>query len=172
MVADTVLHEISVVGVGRAEDIAQVIIVRRVLVFVTNNESDWCTCAFPLEYTREELHLVALLAGGGEPALPGFAACKLRLNEIHVYVNARRHTVNNASDGGSVALAEGGETEESSESIHPMNNVLGLLGLTAAFATTTAASATALAVAVTAAAATTGLAQSFSDFFGSGFAVF
>ena len=46
------------------------------------------------------------------------APVQLALNEIHVYHDASRHTVYDAADGRSVALAEGRQAEKRTNRIH------------------------------------------------------
>ena len=70
------------------------------------------------EDSRQELHTVALLASRGEGALAGAATVELGLDEVEIKGNAGRTAVDDASDGGAVALAEGGQAKKGAKCIH------------------------------------------------------
>ena len=102
---------------GGTKDIAHVIIVGRVLVLVADNEADGTSSRLAFKHPAQQFHLVLLITAGGNTALAGTSAVEFLLNEIHVDVNACRHTVDNPSDGCSVALAKCGQPEYGSKSV-------------------------------------------------------
>ena len=59
-VADAVLHVVGIVGVGGAVHLGDVVIVRRMLVLVPDDESDRRAGRLPFVNAGEKLHLVRL----------------------------------------------------------------------------------------------------------------
>ena len=102
---------------GGTIDLLHVVIVRRVLVFVPNDETDRGARGFPLVDAGEELHLVILLAGSHDARLPRFAAVQLLLDEGGVQLDAGRTTVDHATYAGAMRLAERGQCVDLSKCI-------------------------------------------------------
>ena len=102
---------------GRAEDVAQVVVVGAMLILVADDEADGMAGGLPLEQSGEELHTVAFLAGGGQTALTRATAVELTLDEIQVEFQSCGTAVDDTADGCAVALAERGQTKEVSESV-------------------------------------------------------
>jgi hypothetical protein len=82
-----------------------------VLVLVSDNETDGASCRLALKHPAQQLYLVSLLAAGRDIALSWATAIQLLLDEVDVYVNAWRHTVNDAANGFSVAFAKRCQSE-------------------------------------------------------------
>src|SRR3546814_15798486 len=64
-----------------------------------------------------DLHRVGLAALGGEARLAGLAPVEPVLQVLRREGDARRHAVDHAADGGTVALAPGGEADDLSETV-------------------------------------------------------
>ena len=118
MVAYTVFLMIGVVGMGGTEQAAHVLVVLRVLVGVPDDEADGTASGLAFEDAAEQLHLVGLVARGGDLALSWATAVQLALDEVHVDVDACGHAVYDAADGFAVALTKGCQPEYGSETIH------------------------------------------------------
>ena len=88
------------------------------MVGVAHDETDGAAGRFALEHTAEQLHLIGFVTRCGQGALPRPAAVQFRLDEIQVDVYAGGHTVYHTSDGGSMALAKGGQCEMMAERVH------------------------------------------------------
>lgn len=117
MVAHTVLFIIGVVGMGRTEHFAQIVVVGGVMVAVMYHETYGAARRFALEHAAEKLHTVGFVASCRDATLPRPAAVEFRLYEIHVDVDARRHAVHHSADARSVAFAKRGEREKSAECV-------------------------------------------------------
>ena len=118
MVADAVFQIIGVVGVGRTEQATQVLIVLRVLVLVSDDESDGTARRFPFKDAAEQFHLVCFLSRGGDMALSRTATVQFLLDERQIDIHTWWHPVDNTSDSLTVTLAEGGQSEDISKCIH------------------------------------------------------
>jgi hypothetical protein len=90
----------------------------RVLVGVANQKADGTACRLSLKYATQQFYLVWLVSGCRDVALSWPAAIQLMLYEIHVDVDACRHSVDYASHRLAVALAERGQPEYISEGVH------------------------------------------------------
>ena len=91
-----------------AEQLAHIVIVARVLIGISDHETDRASCRFPLKHTTKQFHLVCFVTSSRNTALSWSAAVQFLLNEVYVDVNTRRHAVNNAANSLTVAFAEGG----------------------------------------------------------------
>ena len=111
MVANAVFLMIGVVGVGRTEQTTQVLIVLRVLVLVPDDESDGTARRLPFKDAAEQFHLVCFLSRCGDMALSWTAAVQFLLDECQIDIHTRRHPVDDTSDGLTVTLAEGRQSE-------------------------------------------------------------
>lgn len=105
----------------RAEGVAQIVIIRRVLVGVVYDKPNGTACRFALEDTAQKFNPVTLVAPCGYAALSRTAPVKLLLNEAGVDADACRHAVYHPSNGFSVTFAERCKRENVTESIphHP-----------------------------------------------------
>ena len=130
MVADTVFLMIGVVGVGGTEQTAHIFIVLRVLVLVAHNEADGTACRLSFKNTAEQFHLIRLLARGGDLALSWSTTVQLVLYEVHIYLYACGHPVDDTADGLSVTLAKCGQPKDVTKRIHGV----GLMTMTASAA--------------------------------------
>ena len=81
------------------------------LVLVVHHEADGCSSGLPFEHAAEQFHAVLLLPVCGDAALSGPSSVQFVLNEVHVNLDAGRHSVDNAANSRPVALAEGGQRE-------------------------------------------------------------
>ena len=115
MVADAELLRIGIVGVRRAIEVAEVLVVVGVLVLVPYDEADGASGRLSFEDTREEFHLVCLLATGGELRLTRSTAVQFLLYEVHVDGDAGRKAVNHATHTGTVRFAECGQAKDISK---------------------------------------------------------
>ena len=101
----------------RTKETAHILIILRVLVLIAYDEADRASRGFAFEDTTQQFHAVTFLAVCGDAALSGLAPVQFLLNEVHIHLNTCRHTVNDAADGCSVALAEGSQRKDISESV-------------------------------------------------------
>ena len=124
VVARTIFIKIGVVGMGGTEERAQVLIVLRVLILVSDDEADGGAGRAPFEDAAEQLYVVGLGALGGQRALAGAAAVELALYEVEVDLDACGHAVDDAADGRPVAFAKGGQCEQMSERVAHTSLVL------------------------------------------------
>ena len=118
MVANAVFALVGEIGVGGSEDVAQVVVVRGVVLGVAHEKSDGGAGGAAFKDAGEEFDLIGFAAWGGEAALSRPAAVELVLNEIGVDVEAGGHAVDDAAYADAVAFAKGGEAEELSEGVH------------------------------------------------------
>ena len=118
MVANAVFALVGEIGVGGSEDVAQVVVVRGVVLGVAHEKSDGGAGGASFKDAGEEFDLIGFAAWGGEAALSRSAAVELVLNEIGVDVEAGGHAVDDAAYADAVAFAKGGEAEELSEGVH------------------------------------------------------
>ena len=81
-------------------------------------KTDGAAGAYAFKNTRQDFHLVGLLARCGQGALSGAAAVEFGLDKVCVNFYSGRKTVKNAANAGAVALAKGGEPEEGSKRVH------------------------------------------------------
>ena len=85
---------------------AHIVIVCRMLIGVAHDETNRTASCLSFEYSTQNLHLVSLLPICCYPALSRAAAVKFVLDELHVYHNACRHTVDDTTYSLSVAFAK------------------------------------------------------------------
>ena len=111
MIANTIFIIIGVVGMGRTEQTAQVLIVLRVLILVSDDESDGAARRFAFEDTTEQFYLIRFLPRCGDFALSWATTVQLLLYERYVDVDAWRHAVDDPSDSLTMTLAKGGQCE-------------------------------------------------------------
>ena len=111
VVADTIFIIIGVVGMGRTEQTAQVLIVLRVLVLVPDDESDGTARRLPFKDAAEQFHLVCFLPRRSDMALSRTATVQFLLDEFQVDVDACRHPVDHAAYGLTVTFSEGRQRE-------------------------------------------------------------
>jgi hypothetical protein len=81
------------------------------LVGIAHHEADGTACGLSFENAAEQLYAIGLLAAGSDAALPWPTTIQFLLDEVNIYVNARRHTVNDAANGFSVAFAKRCQSE-------------------------------------------------------------
>ena len=117
VVAQSVFLEISIIGMRRAEHVAQIVVVAGVLIGVSNDETDGRTGRTALKHAAEQLNLVGLFARRGDAALARSSASQLVADELHIDTYARRHPVYHSSYGLTVAFAERSEPEYVAECI-------------------------------------------------------
>ena len=118
IVARTIFIIIGIVGVRRSEEVLQRFVVGRPCIFVPDDEGDGGTRRPAFKHAAHQLYAVALAALRRNRALTGSSAVELLLDEVEVDDDAWRHTVHYATDGLTVALAEGGQPENLSEGVH------------------------------------------------------
>ena len=111
MVAEAELLRIGIVGMRRAIEVTDVLVVVGMLVLVPHHKADGASGRFPFEDTREEFHLVRFLAAGGELRLSRTTTVQFLLHEVHVDGDAGRKAVYHATYTGSVRFAERGQSE-------------------------------------------------------------
>ena len=63
------------------------------------------------EHTAEQFYAVGLTARSGDSTLSGASAVEFMLDEIHVDLDAWRHTVNDTSHALAMAFAKSGKGE-------------------------------------------------------------
>ena len=73
-VADSVFGLVGVICMGRTINILHIIVVRRVLVLVPDDETDRSPCRFSFVNTGKELYFVVFLAWGCDFGLSRFTA--------------------------------------------------------------------------------------------------
>ena len=111
MITYAVFLLIGEISVRRTEQTAQILIVLRVLIGITYDESDGTARRFAFKDTAEQFDLVSLLTAGGDAALSWATTVEFLLYEVEIDVDASRHTVDDASYGSTVTLAKGGQCE-------------------------------------------------------------
>jgi hypothetical protein len=89
-----------------------------VLIGVTHDETYGASCRFPLEDTTQQFHLIRLLPRRGDLALSRASSVEFTLYESQIDVDTCRHSVDDATDRFSVALAKRCQPENVSERIH------------------------------------------------------
>ena len=87
------------------------------LVGIAHDKPNRAAGRLAFKHSAEKLHLVGFVACCGYIALSGTSAVELALDEFHVDVYSRRHSVHYASYCRSVALAERGQREKVSKCI-------------------------------------------------------
>ena len=102
----------------RTEKVAHIVVVVRMLIGVPDNETNGTACRLTLKHATEQFYLVLLLSTGGDMTLSGTPSVQLLLDEVNVYRNTCRHPVDNTSDGLTMTLAKGRQSEYLSECIH------------------------------------------------------
>ena len=117
MVAQTVFSGVCVIGMRRSERGAQLIVVRRVLILVTDNKSDWTSGGHSVHQAREYLDGIALLTCCCHSRLSRLAAVEFALHRFNIYLYSGWHTVNHATYGSPVTLAKSCKTKYMSECI-------------------------------------------------------
>lgn len=100
-----------------SEKSAHIIVVFRLLITIAYHKANGCASAFAFEHTAKQLHFIGLITTRGELALTWPTPIKLRLDEVYIYIDARRHTIYHASDGWPMAFAKGGEGEKISKCV-------------------------------------------------------
>ena len=117
MVAQSVLLGIGVVGMAGTENVAQVVVVSRMLIGVANQETNGTARGLAFEYARKQFHTVSLLPSCGETALAWATAVQFVLQEIKVNGDVGRHSVDDSANAFAVAFPKGGQREKVSESV-------------------------------------------------------
>src|SRR5574344_735405 len=107
MITYTIFIIIGIIGMCRTESTTHIFIVLRVLVCVSNNETDGSTGCLAFEYSAEKCHLVRFLSRCGDKVLPWLPAIELALNEDHVAADNSWPTVNNTTYSFTVAFTKG-----------------------------------------------------------------
>ena len=102
---------------GWPEQVAQVIIVLRMLVCIPDNKTDGTACRLAFEDTAQQFHSVCFLPGCGELALSWSAPVEFLLDEVQIDVYACRHAINHTANGFAMTLAEGRQREDVSERV-------------------------------------------------------
>ena len=118
MVSNTVFLVVSIVGMGRSEEASHVLIVLRMVVGIAHQEPDGSPGGLPLEDPAEQFHLISFLSRCRNLALSGTTAVELCLDESHVDINTCWHTVDDTTDGLTMTLAKGRQSEYRSKCIH------------------------------------------------------
>ena len=108
MVTDTERLRLGKVGMRRAEEVADILVVIGMLVLVPYHKTDGASGGLTLEDTRKALHLVRFLSAGSECRLSRTAAVQLLLDEVHVDGDAGREAVNYTTHTGTVRFTERG----------------------------------------------------------------
>ena len=108
MVTDTELLRIGKVGMRRAEEVADILVIVGMLVLVPYHKTDGASGGFSLEYARKKFHLVRLLAAGSELRLPRTTTAQFLLDEVHVDGDASWEAVNYTTHTGTMRFAECG----------------------------------------------------------------
>src|SRR5687767_5671358 len=80
MIPMTILCPVRVIGVASAEDIAEVVVLRRVRILVVGDDGDRRAGRDPLEDARENLCAVLLAARSCDLGLANAAAIELELD--------------------------------------------------------------------------------------------
>ena len=111
MVAQTIFAEICVVGMARAESVAQVVVIVGMLVFVAHEKPDGAACGASFKNARQQFDAVSFFSRSGEFALSRPASVEFLLYKIKVNLNASRHAVNDTSDAWAVAFSKGCQSE-------------------------------------------------------------
>ena len=104
---------------------AQVLVVLRVLVGVSDDKPDGTACRLAFKDPAEQFHPISLLTGRSELALSWSSPVELLLDEVQVDVDACRHTVDHTTDSLAMALSKGGQCEEVSERVTHLVGVRG-----------------------------------------------
>src|SRR5574344_510640 len=118
MITYTIFIIIGIIGMCRTESTTHIFIVLRVLVGVSNNETDGSTGCLAFEYSAEKFHLVRFFSRCGDTALPWTTAIELALNEVHVDADTSWHTVNNTTYSFTVAFTKGRQWKYFTKCIH------------------------------------------------------
>lgn len=118
MVAQAVLHLIGEVRVTGTKQVAQIVVVGRMLVLIAYEKTNRTTRGVLLEDAREDFDAVGLAARGRQGALSGPAAVQLVLNVVHVHPNACGEAIDDSPDTLAMALAEGGQAQYVTETVH------------------------------------------------------
>jgi hypothetical protein len=87
------------------------VVVAGMLVGIAHDEANGTACGLSFKNTTEQLYTISLLAAGSDAALSWSTTIQLLLDEVDVYVNAWRHTINDAANGFSVAFAKRCQSE-------------------------------------------------------------
>jgi hypothetical protein len=117
MVSIAILGLVSVIGMGRAKNILDMVVVLRLLILVAYDKTDRRSCGRSFEHTGKHLHLIALLALANDLRLTGPSAVELRLNEVHIEGDTGRASIDNSANGSTMRLAKRSKPEKDPESI-------------------------------------------------------
>jgi hypothetical protein len=97
---------------ARPKLLGDVAVVLGALVLVEDHQADGGTSGLALEDPGEDLHLVGLATLGGVARLTRTTTIEIGLNVRLAQLETWRTAVNDAANGGTMALAEGGDREE------------------------------------------------------------
>ena len=117
VVAYAVLHRVGEVGMGRAEEVSDIVVVGRVLVGIFDDETDGLPGGATFENSGEKFDFIFFVASGNDSRLSGATAIEFELDFIDVDRQVCGNAVDDATDGSSVGFAERGEREDDSERV-------------------------------------------------------
>ena len=100
-----------------AETVGDLAVIARALVHVLDHQPDRRAGGQALEHARQDADLVGLLALRGEFRLARAAAVEPGLDVGLGEADARRAAIHHRADGGTMALAPGGDAEEMAEAV-------------------------------------------------------
>jgi len=87
------------------------------LVLIENHKTDGRSRGHPLEHPGKKPDLIGLLPGGGSESLSGFAPVQLALDDLLAQWDVRRTAVDHSAQAGSMGLAKGGQSEQTSKGV-------------------------------------------------------
>jgi hypothetical protein len=122
---DAVFGLVGGIGVGGAERHRHLLVVLRALILVAHQHRDRCAEGDAIEQAAEDLHLIFLLAGRGDPALARFAPVQFRLDGGQIQLQPRRTAIDDHPDPTAMGFPEGADAEEVAEAAAHGEIVLG-----------------------------------------------
>lgn len=118
MIAKTVFLCIGIVSVTWTEEVADVLVIARVLVVVAHLKTDRSTRGLAFKDTRENFYMILLLTTRSDGRLTGTTTSHLALQEGFIDLDTCWHAVDDTTDSGAMTLTESGQAEDITECIH------------------------------------------------------
>jgi hypothetical protein len=117
VIPETIFFPVRVIGVTWTKLPLDVLVVAGTGVCVLDKQANGRTGRPALEDARQNLHIVRFLALRSVPAFSGSAPFQLRLDLVGANLQPRRKPIDDATDRGAMALAEGADPQQVSERV-------------------------------------------------------
>ena len=117
MIAEAIFDIPAIIGVAGPVQILDIVVVRGFGIGVHHQHADRRTSGAALEDTRENLHLIRLLASRRNLALADSPAIQFTLDILLSQIQPGRAAIHNAADRGAVRLAPGGQAKDLAEGV-------------------------------------------------------